>query len=102
VDHEHPREDRSRRVCRFCQNDVETPEHALFSCDSSPEAVSLRAIFLENLFTTAPSLRRRLDDENSIDFFKSVLYERPTVALLAKFAHEVLEIFYATPLFRMG
>jgi hypothetical protein len=51
---------------------------------------------------TAPSLHRRLDEENSIEFFESVLYERSTVALLAKFAHEVLEIFYATPLFRMA
>jgi hypothetical protein len=64
-----------------------------FSCDSLLEVVSLRAIFLEKLFTTAPSLCRRLDEENSAEFFKFVLYERSRVALLAKFAYKVLMIF---------
>jgi hypothetical protein len=68
---------------------METPEHVLFPCDSSPEVVSLRAIFLEKLFTTAPTLRRRLDEEASIKFFKSVLYTFHR--LLAKFVHEVAE-----------
>ncbi|KAJ7081804.1 hypothetical protein B0H15DRAFT_994332 [Mycena belliarum] len=37
-DHAQPREnDRSKRVCRFCKIEVETPEHALLTCDASPE-----------------------------------------------------------------
>ncbi|KAJ7664210.1 hypothetical protein B0H17DRAFT_1143773 [Mycena rosella] len=31
---------------------------------------------------------------------KSMVYERSTIALVAKFAYEVLEVFYATPVFR--
>jgi len=51
------------------------------------------------LFTTAPNLRRRMDEEDSIEFF--MVYERSTIALVAKFAHEVLQVFYATPVFRL-
>lgn len=89
-----------RRVCRFGKIEVETPEHALLSCVASPEVASLRTIFLEKLFNTAPNLRRLLVEEDSIEFFKSMVYERSTIALVAKFAHEALQIFYAIPVFR--
>ena len=102
-DHLQKREDdRSRRVCRFCKVEVETPEHALLSSVASPEGVSLRTIFLENLFNTTPNLRRLMVEETSIEFFKSMVYERSTIALVAKFAHEVLQIFYAIPVFRLA
>ena len=102
-DHLQKREDdRSRRVCRFCKIEVETPEHALLSCVASPEVASLRTVFLEKLFNTAPNLRRLLVEEDSIEFFKSMVYERSTIALVAKFAHEVLQIFYAIPVFRLA
>ncbi|KAJ6458385.1 hypothetical protein C8R47DRAFT_995180 [Mycena vitilis] len=102
---EHPREnDRSRRVCRFCKTEVETPEHALLGCDASPEVVDLRTAFLVQLFAGAPSLRRRMENQelNLIEFFKAMVNERPTIPLVAKFAHEVLEVFYAIPVFRLA
>jgi hypothetical protein len=101
-DHLHTREDdRSRRVCRFCKSEVETPEHALLACDASVEVKSLREVFLEKLFTDAPSLRRRMVELNSVDFFKAMIYERSTIALVAKFAYDVLEVFYAKPVHRL-
>jgi hypothetical protein len=100
-DHLHKREDdRSRRVCRFCKSEVETPEHALLACEASVEVKSLRTAFLERLFSDAPILRSRMAQLNLIEFFKAMLYERSTIALVAKFAFEVLEVFYATPVFR--
>ncbi|KAJ7500091.1 hypothetical protein FB451DRAFT_1119230 [Mycena latifolia] len=102
-DHEHLREDdRSRRVCRFCKTEVETPEHALLACDASAKVMSLRTEVLEKLFATAPNLRRLMDGLDLIEFFKSMVYERSTIALVAKFAHEALEVFYATPVFRLA
>ncbi|KAJ7472894.1 hypothetical protein B0H11DRAFT_1729296 [Mycena galericulata] len=94
--------DRSRQVCRFCKLKVETPEHALLECDASPEVTSLRIAYLDQLFKTAPTLRPLMDDLNLIEFFKSMVYERSTIALVAKFTHEVLEVFYATPVFRLA
>jgi hypothetical protein len=95
----HTREDDcSRRVCRFCESDVETPEHALLACDASTEVKSLREVFLEKNFTDAPSLHHCMVVElNSVDFFKAMIYERSTIALMAKFAYDVLEVFYAKP-----
>jgi hypothetical protein len=64
-----------------------------------PEVASLRTVFLENLINTAPNLRRVLVEEDSIEFFKSMVYERSAIALVAKFAHEVPRNFYAIPRF---
>jgi hypothetical protein len=103
-DHEHPRQDdRSKCVCRFCKSDIETPEHALLGCDASSKVVHLRSSFLVQLIATAPTLRRLMEKSNLtlIKFFKSMVYERSTIPPAAKFAHEVLEVFYANPVFRL-
>jgi hypothetical protein len=36
------------------------------------------------------------------EFFKSMVYERSTIALVAKFAYDVLEVFYAKAVHRMA
>jgi hypothetical protein len=36
----------------------------------------------------------------TIEFLKAIIYERSTIVLVAKFAHEILEVFYATPIYR--
>jgi hypothetical protein len=46
------------------ESEVETPEHALLACDAPIEVKSLREVFLEILFTDAPSLRRRMVELN--------------------------------------
>jgi hypothetical protein len=94
----HTREDdRSRRVCRFCESEVESPEYALLACDASVEVKSLREVFLEKLFTDAPNLV----ELDLIEFFKAMVYERSTIALVAKFAYDVREVFYAKPVHRL-
>jgi hypothetical protein len=75
-DHEHPRQDdHSKRVCRFCKSEIETPEHALLGCDASSEVVHLRSNFLVQLFATTPTLRRLMEESNltPIEFFKSMV-----------------------------
>ncbi|KAJ7487999.1 hypothetical protein FB451DRAFT_1025256, partial [Mycena latifolia] len=102
-DHEHVHEDdHSRLVCRFCKTEVETPEHALLTCDASAEVMSLRTAFLERLSTDALNLHCLMDEVDSIEFFKSMVYERSTIPLVAKFAYDVLSVFYTTPVFRLA
>jgi hypothetical protein len=96
-----PRIERSQRVCRFCHSEVETPEHALLACVASHDVVALRTVFLEKLFICVPSLHRSKAELNDIEFFKAMVYERASIGLVAKFAFEVLEVFYATPVFRL-
>jgi hypothetical protein len=100
-DHMHPQIERSRRVCRFCKTEVETPEHALLVCSTSADVVALRTVFLENLFGYAPNLRRLMAELDDVEFFKAMLYERASIGLVGKFAYEVLQVFYATPVFRI-
>jgi hypothetical protein len=80
---------------------VETPEHALITCKSSDALVELRAIFLGKLFTDPPELRSQMIRLSNIEFLKAIIYPRSTIALVAKFAFDVLEVFYAVPVFRL-
>jgi hypothetical protein len=102
VDHAYAPVPREDRLCRLCRKDVETPEHALISCDSSDELNQLRSVFLAKLFHDVPNLQRRMVELNETEFLKAVLFHRPTIALLAKYTYEVLEIFYAVPVFRLS
>ena len=100
VDHAHQPVSRSDRLCRLCKADVETPEHALISCESSDRLVELRSVFLSKLFADLPSLRGRMAELTNTEFLKAIIYPRSTIALVAKFAYEVLELFYAVPVYR--
>jgi hypothetical protein len=100
VDHAHQPVPRDERLCRFCKNEVETPEHALITCEHSESLVELRAIFLGQLFTTLPDLRVQMMELSNTDFLRAIIYPRPTIALVAKYAYEVLELFYAVPVWR--
>jgi hypothetical protein len=37
----------------------------------------------------------------STEFVKATIYHRPTIALVAKYVYDVLELFYALPVFRL-
>ncbi|KAJ7254746.1 hypothetical protein C8J57DRAFT_1076026, partial [Mycena rebaudengoi] len=82
VNHALPKITRADRVSRFCKTEVETPEHALITCVSSDALVDLRAAFLDQLFNDLPNLR----------------HPRSTIALVAEFAFDVLQIYYAVPM----
>lgn len=101
VDHEYQPVPRSDRLCRFCKTDVETPEHALISCESSDSLLELRAIFLAKLFSDIPDLQRQMVELSNTEFLKAIIYPRSTIALVAKYCYDVLEVFYAVPVFRL-
>ncbi|KAJ7747772.1 hypothetical protein B0H16DRAFT_1850237, partial [Mycena metata] len=101
VDHAYQPVERSDRLCRFCKAEVETPEHALITCKSSDALVQLRTIFLSRLFQDAPHLQAIMVESSDTEFLKAMIYPRQTIALVAKFAHEVLQIFYAVPVYRL-
>ncbi|KAJ7258511.1 hypothetical protein C8J57DRAFT_1073530, partial [Mycena rebaudengoi] len=91
---------RANRLCRLCEAAVETPEHALVTCASLDALVELRRRFLEQLFAKTPELQRVLTEKSETEFLKAIIYSSPAIALVAKFAHDVLQIFYAIPVFR--
>ncbi|KAJ6625335.1 hypothetical protein B0H10DRAFT_2003072, partial [Mycena sp. CBHHK59/15] len=71
VDHTYQHVSRSEWLCRFCRKDVETPEHALITCESLDTLVELRAVFLAELFTTLPDLQRWMAELSNTEFLKT-------------------------------
>jgi hypothetical protein len=102
VDHAYQPVPRSERLCRFCKIQVETPEHALITCESSGTLIELRGIFLGKLFTDLPNLRHRMAELSETEFLKAIIYPRSTIALVAKYAFDVLEVFYAAAVYRLS
>ncbi|KAJ6492266.1 hypothetical protein C8R45DRAFT_768014, partial [Mycena sanguinolenta] len=98
VDHAKPIIPRAQRFCRFCLHAVETPEHALLEYTASDALLRLRRSFLEKLLNTAPDLRQHMLERNSLKFLKAMIYQRSTIILVAKFAYDVLELFYSAPI----
>ncbi|KAJ7018125.1 hypothetical protein C8F04DRAFT_1329431 [Mycena alexandri] len=101
VDHAHQPVPRAERLCRFCKTEVESPEHALITCESSTTVVQLRAIFLAKLFVDLPELRIQMVILSNTEFLKAIIYPRSTIPLVAKFAFDVLEVFYEVPVYRV-
>ncbi|PBK79388.1 hypothetical protein ARMGADRAFT_1056323 [Armillaria gallica] len=83
-----PRLERDHRKCRFCKIAVESPEHAMLGCTSSQVLVHTRSQMLA-----------RLDD---VGFLKKLVQSRKAIATVAKWAHSILKIFYAVPVYRGG
>jgi hypothetical protein len=86
---------REWRKCRFCQDSVEDPAHALFICDN-PELAQVRERFLTDLYAKIPEFQGALAD--AMDFFGAVLSKREVTPILAKLAFNVLRIYDATPM----
>lgn len=101
ADHAYQPVPRHERFCRFCKIEVETPEHAMITCKSLDKLVDLREQFLVQLFSNSPDLQHLMAESSNTEFLKSVIYSRPNIALVAKYAFDVLELFYAVPVFRL-
>ncbi|KAJ7752510.1 hypothetical protein DFH07DRAFT_774444 [Mycena maculata] len=37
---------------------------------------------------------------DNVEFLKAIIFERKTIVLVAKYVYDVLEVFYATPVYR--
>ncbi|KAJ7884355.1 hypothetical protein B0H14DRAFT_2339117, partial [Mycena olivaceomarginata] len=61
------------RKCRFCQDAIEDPAHAMFICDQ-PELMQVREVFLEELYSKVPEFQGAFTDV--MTFFKAVLAKR--------------------------
>jgi hypothetical protein len=90
---------REHRLCRFCINAIELPEHALLECTASQELVLLRNCFVEKMHAEMPVFGSIFAPPTALECLKVLIANRPTVSLLAKYVHDVLLIFDAHPLY---
>ncbi|GBE82390.1 hypothetical protein SCP_0407740 [Sparassis crispa] len=86
---------REWRICRLCRHRdiIEDPVHALFECTSHPDLVSLRDTFLNTVFAERTNLRTAYNTLSRLAFTRELIAQEHSIALLAKFAHDVLQIF---------
>jgi hypothetical protein len=59
--------------------------------------IELRATFIAQVFTEVPHLAT-MRGTTMVIFLRALVNERQTIVLLAKYAYEVLEIFYEVPI----
>ncbi|KAF5383608.1 hypothetical protein D9615_003499 [Tricholomella constricta] len=86
---------RELRVCRLCRDGVEDAVHALLVC-GHPSVQQYRQVFYAQVDAALPGFRSRFTDAEAM--MRDLLGQRVTVALLAKFCYDVLEVFYAEPM----
>jgi hypothetical protein len=97
TEHRRPKIPRDLRLCRFCQAEIESPEHALFECIENPEIVYLRDVLTCSLAVEIP-LWETINLLNPLAKLCTLLSRRATIGLLAKFSHEVISIYEGYPL----
>jgi hypothetical protein len=86
---------REWRKCRFCQDSVEDPVHALFVCDNY-ELAEVRERFLTDLYAKIPEFQGALT--NTMDFLRAVLSKRGVAPMLAELAFSVLRVCDGAPM----
>ena len=84
---------RQWRLCRFCNDEVEDPPHAMFGCSGSPELIDLQSAFLESVFLLSPSLHLAALSVTPESFFIIALSHRHICNVLAKLAYDTLQVF---------
>ena len=89
---------RSERLCRFCKQKVETPEHALLDCKSSAELVNIREHFSTDIIKINAEL---LDIEKYglTQCLKNLISSQDTVSRVSQLAHDVLDVFDKYPIY---
>ena len=81
--------------CRFCQEFIEDPAHAMFIWDN-PELMATREIFLTELYKTVPEFQGAFTD--AMAFFRAVLAKKGSHSCVGQLAFNVLRIYDATPM----
>ena len=99
TEHCRPYITRNWRLCRFCKIAVESPEHALLECNGLEALTALRNGFMTRMYTDVAHLPHR-PMVSSIDLLRSILAERKTIQLFAKYTYEVLMVFEVEPISR--
>ncbi|EMD36361.1 hypothetical protein CERSUDRAFT_95679 [Gelatoporia subvermispora B] len=91
-----PKVPRAQRICRLCVRAVEDETHALFECEGDAELTRMRSELWAAVDKEQPQIRRRL--RVAEDALPAILQEQSLHGLLAKFTHQVLQLYEAVPM----
>jgi hypothetical protein len=88
---------REQRLCRFGCHQVENVEHAMLHCAAKPELEERRRQFVDKVITKEPRLHA-ITPGNATAVLRALIFRRDTVCQIAKFAHQVFQLFDKTPM----
>ena|ERR1700734_3073305 len=93
-----PKPPRADRLCRFCKQEIETPEHALLECESNTEIMNTREKFAVDIALINDDL---LDVQKYglTQCLKNLIGSKDTISRVSQLAYDVLEIFDRTPIY---
>jgi hypothetical protein len=88
---------REQRLCRFGCHQVENVEHAMFHCTAKPELEERRHQFVMKVVAKEPRLHA-ITPGNATAVLRALIFRHDTVCQVAKFAHQVFQLFDNTPM----
>ena len=92
---------RLERLCQFCKQKIETPEHALLDCKSNPELVNICEQFSADIIIIIADLLN-IERFGQTQCLKNLISSQDTVSRVSQLAHDVLEIFDKYPIYVPG
>lgn len=90
-EHRRPQIERAERKCRFCEL-AESPEHALLDCTSNATLIEIRTAAMNKIYGLAPHIPR-IGSTDSVVVLRTMLAQRSTINILARYTHEVLTLY---------
>jgi hypothetical protein len=87
---------REWRLCRFCGSTIKNEQHALLICTVAPEILHLRVQFLQDIYQVVPEIRLLRLRLSAYEFLLVIIHRRDITPRVAKYIHDVLEIFYSS------
>lgn len=96
---------RESRLCRFCQEQVETERHALWECRANEAVAEVRESYKERLGTAGELGVAALTCWRAGDwrgFLDGVLATVGMAEVLAAFVYRVMKVFEATDVYRVA
>ena len=98
TEHRWPRIEPQHRKCRFCETEIESPEHALLDCTANPALTELRVKSMAIMYEASSELPH-IGTIDSAALLRKMTSQAHTIQLLAKYTHQVLALFDAAPIY---
>ena len=89
---------RSERLCRFCRQEIETPEHALLECKGNTEILNIREKFTLDIALINTNLLNT-HEFSLTQCLKNLIGSQDTISRVSQLAYDVLEIFDTYPIY---
>jgi hypothetical protein len=88
-----------QRLCRLCENFIESPEHALLECRASSQLITLCEVFTQEICQQMPVFLSPQRPHSTLESLKLIIANRATISLVARYTYDVLQLFDSFPMY---